>query len=42
MLLDRPLQYTSANVKKVFWDEATKQDVLNGCEYGKLLKGENL
>lgn len=42
MLLDWPLQYTSANVKKVFRDEAKKLDVLNGCEYGKLLKGENL
>lgn len=42
MLLNRDLKYTSANVKKVFWDEATKLDVLNGCEYGKLLKGENL
>ncbi|MDD3263210.1 MAG: hypothetical protein PHR61_05230 [Candidatus Absconditabacteria bacterium] len=42
MLLNRDLKYTSVNVKKVFWDEATKLDVLNGCEYGKLLKGENL
>jgi len=42
MLLDWDLQYTSANVKRVFRDEAKKLDVLNGCEYGKLLKGENL
>lgn len=42
MLLDWPLQYSPANVKKVFRAEAEKQSVLNGCEYGKLLKGENL
>lgn len=42
MLLNRDLKYSPANVKKVFRTEAEKQDVLNGCVYGKLLKGENL
>ncbi len=42
MLLDWKLNYTSANVKNIFRDEAKKLDVLYGCEYGKLLKGENL
>jgi len=42
MLLWWNLQYTSVNVKKVFWTEAEKQWVLNGCVYGKILKGENL
>lgn len=42
MLLDRKLKYSPANVKKVFWSEAEKQAILNWCEYGKLLKWENL
>lgn len=42
MLLKWDLKYSSANVKNVFWAEAKKQDVLNWCVYGKLLKGENL
>ncbi len=42
MLLGWDLIYDSSNVKKVFWDEAAKRNDLNGCEYGKLLKWENL
>ncbi|AHB41694.1 hypothetical protein P148_SR1C00001G0906 [candidate division SR1 bacterium RAAC1_SR1_1] len=36
------LSYSSATVKSVFRAEAKKRDVLNGCVYGKLVKGENL
>ncbi len=36
------LTYSSATVKSVFRAEAKKRDVLKGCVYGKLVKGENL
>ena len=36
------VQYTSANVKTQFWAEAQKRDILNGCVFGKILKGVNL
>lgn len=36
------LSYSPATVKSVFRAEAKKRDVLNGCVYGKLVKGENL
>lgn len=36
------VQYTSANVKTQFWAEAQKRDLLNGCVFGKTLKGANL
>lgn len=36
------LTYSPATVKSVFRAEAKKRDVLNGCVYGKLVKGENL
>lgn len=36
------VQYTTANVKTQFWAEAEKRDILNGCVFGKILKGGNL
>lgn len=36
------LKYSPATVKSVFRAGAKKKDVLNGCIYGKLIKGENL
>lgn len=42
MVEKRDVQYTSANVKTQYWAEAQKRDVLNGCVFGKILKGANL
>jgi len=42
MIQLRDLKYYPATVKSVFRAEAKKKDDLNGCVYGKLLKGENL
>lgn len=36
------VQYTSANVKTQFWAEAQKNNLLNWCVFGKILKGANL
>lgn len=36
------LQYTPATVKTVFFAEAQKRDLLNGCVFGKTLKWANL
>ena len=36
------LQYTPATVKTVFFAEAQKRDLLNGCVFGKILKWANL
>lgn len=36
------LKYSPATVKSVFRAEAKKREVLKGCVYGKLVKGENL
>jgi hypothetical protein len=36
------VQYTSTNIKTQFWAEAQKNNLLNGCVFGKTLKGANL
>jgi len=36
------VQYTPSNVKTQFWAEAQNWDLLNGCVFGKTLKGANL
>ena len=36
------VKYTPSTVKSAYWAEAKKRDVLNGCVYGKVIKGNNL